>query len=261
MVSCIYEGRVRHTRSRPVIHQFNYRWFMMYLDLDELPALFEKRWFWSVSRPALARFRRCDHLGPENQPLAESVRDLVDEQLGKRPDGPIRLLTSLSYFGYCFNPVSFYYCFAADGETIEYIVSEVNNTPWGERDTYVMKCKDADATESYWRFRPAKKLHVSPFMPMEVEYDWVLARPGDRLSVYMANSLDGARIFSAAMNLKRKPISSRSLAAVLLRFPLQSFKVILTIYWEALRLWVKRCPLYIHPGKDISGKEKEVMAP
>lgn len=261
MVSCIYEGRVRHTRSRPVIHQFNYRWFMMYLDLDELPTLFEKRWFWSVSRPALARFRRSDHLGPENQPLAESVRDLVEEQLGKRPDGPIRLLTSLSYFGYCFNPVSFYYCFTADGETIEYIVSEVNNTPWGERDTYVMKCKDADATESYWRFRPAKKMHVSPFMPMEVEYDWVLARPGDRLSVYMANSLDGARIFSAAMNLKRKPISSRSLAAVLLRFPLQSFKVILTIYWEALRLWVKRCPLYIHPGKNISGKEKEVMAP
>jgi len=261
MVSCIYEGRVRHTRSRPVIHQFNYRWFMMYLDLDELPTLFEKHWFWSVSRPALARFRRGDHLGPGNQPLAESVRDLVEKQLGKRPDGPIRLLTNLSYFGYCFNPVSFYYCFSADGETIEYIVSEVNNTPWGERDTYVMKCKDADATESFWRFRPAKKMHVSPFMPMDVEYDWILARPGDRLSVYMANSLDGARIFSAAMNLKRKPISSLSLAAVLLRFPLQSFKVILAIYWEALRLWVKRCPLYMHPGKDVSGKKSEVMVP
>ena len=261
MVSCIYEGRVRHTRSRPVIHQFNYRWFMMYLDLEELPTLFEKHWFWSVSRPALARFRRSNHLGPGNQPLAESVRDLVEEQLGKRPDGPIRLLTNLSYFGYCFNPVSFYYCFSADGETIEYIVSEVNNTPCGERDTYAMKCKDADATESFWRFRPAKKMHVSPFMPMDVEYDWVLARPGDRLSVYMANSLDGARIFSAAMNLKRKPISSLSLAAVLLRFPLQSFKVILAIYWEALRLWVKRCPLYMHPGKDVSGKKSEVMAP
>jgi DUF1365 family protein len=64
MDSCIYEGRVRHTRSKPVTHQFDYRFFMMYLDLDELPVLFEKRWFWSVSRSALARFRRSDHLGP-----------------------------------------------------------------------------------------------------------------------------------------------------------------------------------------------------
>ena len=261
MDSCIYAGQVRHTRSRPVTHQFNYRLFMMYLDLDELPALFEKRWFWSVSGPALARFRRSDHLGPNDQPLAESVRDLVEKQLGKRPDGPIRLLTNLSYFGYCFNPVSFYYCFAADGETIEYIVSEVNNTPWGERDTYVMECRGTDAAESCWRFRPAKKMHVSPFMPMNVEYDWTLARPADRLAVHMANSLDGARIFSAAMNLKRKSINGRSLAVVLLRFPLQSFKVIAAIHWEALRLWVKRCPLYTHPGKDNSAKENEVMAP
>ena len=261
MDSCIYEGRVRHTRSKPVTHQFDYSFFMMYLDLDELPALFEKRWFWSESRPALARFRRSNHLGPNDQPLVECVRDLVEKQIGIRPDGPIRLLTNLSYFGYCFNPVSFYYCFAADGETLEYIVSEVNNTPWGERDTYVMKCGGADTSDSYWRFRPAKKMHVSPFMPMDVEYDWALARPADRLAVHMATSLDGVRIFSAAMNLKRKPINGRSLAAVLLRFPLQSFKVILAIYWEALRLWVKRCPLYLHPSKDISSKEKEVMAP
>ena len=261
MDSCIYEGRVRHSRSKPVTHHFDYRFFMMYLDLDELPVLFEKRWFWSVSRPALARFRRSNHLGPDNVPLAECVRDLVEEQLGVRIDGPIRLLTNLSYFGYCFNPVSFYYCYATDGETIDYIVAEVNNTPWGERDTYVMKCGGVDAPDSSWRFRPAKKMHVSPFMPMDVEYDWALTRPAERLAIHMATSLDGARIFSADMKLNRKPISARSLAAVLLRFPLQSFKVVFTIYWEALRLWVKRCPLYIHPAKDISDEKKEVVAP
>jgi DUF1365 family protein len=250
MESCIYEGRVRHTRTKPALHQFNYRLFMMYLDLDELPDLFGKRWFWSMTRPALARFRRRNHLGPEDQPLADSVRGLVEKATGMRPRGPIRLLTNLSYFGYCFNPVSFYYCFAPDGKTVEYIVSEVNNTPWGERDSYVLSCGESEEISSSWRFRPTKKMHVSPFMSMEIEYDWILSAPADRLSVFMANSKDGERFFDATMILNRKRISGRSLAGVLLRFPFLTAKVIVAIHWEALRLWAKRCPVYIHPGKE-----------
>ena len=255
MDSCIYEGQVRHTRVKPAKHDFRYRLFLMYLDLAELDTLFEKRWFWSASRPAFARFRRSDHLGPEDQPLDEAVRELVEKETGERPDGPIRLLTNLSYFGYCFNPVSFYYCFSADGEKLEYIVSEVNNTPWGERDTYVMKCGVPGAADSAWRFSPTKKMHVSPFMPMEIGYDWVLSAPADKLSVFMANTKDGGRMFTAAMKLDRRPISGRSLASVLARYPLQTIKILLAIYWEALRLWIKRCPVYAHPDK-----EKELTA-
>lgn len=249
MESCIYEGQVRHARTKPALHQFNYRLFMMYLDLDELPGLFEKYWLWSVSGPALARFRRSDHLGPEDQPLADCVRDLVENEAGTRPRGPIRLLTNLSYFGYCFNPVSFYYCFSAGGESVEYIVSEVNNTPWGERDLYVLNCRGENENSSSWRFRPQKKMHVSPFMPMEIDYDWALSAPTDRLSVFMANSKDGERFFDATMILDRKRISGLSLAGVLLRFPFMTAKIVVAIYWEALRLWVKRCPFYSHPGK------------
>jgi DUF1365 family protein len=248
--SCIYEGQVRHTRSTPAKHQFSYRLFLMYLDLDELDAVFEKRWFWSANRPAFARFRRADHIGPTERPLADAVRDLVQKETGCRPQGPVRLLTNLSYFGFCFNPVSFYYCFAADGETLEYIVPEVNNTPWGERGAYVMDCRTGQAFESSWRFRPAKKMHVSPFMPMDVEYDWTLSRPAERLSVFMANSRGGVRIFSAGMSLQRRPITGWSMAAVLVRFPLQTSRIIIAIYWQALRLWVKRCPVYAHPGSE-----------
>jgi DUF1365 family protein len=255
MDSCIYEGQVRHTRKEPVTHQFNYRLFMMYLDLDELPTLFSGRWFWSVSRPALARFRRDDHLGPSDKPLSDAIRDLVENETGKRPGGPIRLLTNLSYFGYCFNPVSFYYCFAADGDTVEYIVTEVNNTPWGERDTYVLDCQSGNPKALSWQFHPKKKMHVSPFMPMDVEYDWALSKPTDRLSVYMANAKNGTRIFDAAMGLHRKSISGWSLARVLLRFPLMTSKIIFAIHWEALRLWIKRVPVHIHPGS-----EKEVVS-
>jgi len=250
MHSCIYEGRVKHSRTEPAVHQFSYRLFMMYLDLDELPALFGKRWFWSASRPALARFRRSDHLGAEGQPLADEVRALVEQETGMRPGGPVRLLTNLSYFGYCFNPVSFYYCFAEDGETVEFIVAEVNNTPWGERDTYVMDCRSRDMTSASWRFQPTKKMHVSPFMPMDLEYKWVLSAPTDRLSVFMANSRNGKRFFGATMNLNRTPISGASLGKVLFRFPFMTARIMLAIYWQALRLWLKRVPLYKHPGKE-----------
>ena len=146
--------------------------------------------------------------------------------------------------------MSFYYCFADDGKTVEYIVAEVNNTPWGERDTYVMDCRDKDMTAVSWRFQPAKKMHVSPFMPMELEYNWVLSAPTERLSVFMANSRNGQRFFGATLNLNRTPISGASLAKVLVRFPFMTAKIMLAIYWQALRLWIKRCPVYKHPEKE-----------
>lgn len=249
MQSCIFEGQLRHSRRAPAHHAFRYRLFMLYLDLDELPEVFRSRWLWSDQRPAVARFRRSDHLGPDHQPLSESVRDLVAIETGRRPDGPIRLLTNLSYFGYSFNPVSFFYCFSDDGETLETIVAEVNNTPWGEQDTYVLPAAASVGSERALRFRPKKKMHVSPFMPMDVDYDWSFTPPGERLNVYMANSKAGEKIFDASLNLQRIEMSGPAMARILAVFPVISLKVIVAIYWQALRLWLKRCPLYAHPQK------------
>ncbi len=251
MHSCIYEGRVRHRRLTPVGHAFTYKLFMMYLDLAELPQLFAGRWLWSSQRRNLAYFRRRDHLGDAAQPLDECVRQRVEEETGRRPSGPVRLLTHLSYFGYRFNPVSFYYCFDRNDERVEAIVAEINNTPWGEQHTYVLdeahNQVEGRAAGRKKHYGLRKVFHVSPFMGMEQDYDWRFICPGQRLVVHMENYEKGERIFDATLALRRTEIGAAALARVLAQYPLITARVTAAIHWQALRLWLKRCPFYSHP--------------
>jgi len=249
MKSGVYFGRVRHRRRAPVPHRFTYRMFMLYLDLDELPRVFAGRWLWSARRAAPARFRRRDHLGDTSRPLADCVRDLVESNTGRRPSGPIRLLTHLRYFGYVFNPVSFYYCFDADDTGVETIVAEVTNTPWGERHCYVLPQEANAGRNGHGRYFPKKAMHVSPFMEMDVEYDWRFSAPEQRLNVHMENAREGVKIFDATLALEREEIRGRTLARALALYPLMTLKVMAAIHWQALKLWLKRVPVHDHPAK------------
>lgn len=247
MHSCIYTGRVRHRRHAPTPHEFNYPLFMMYLDLAELPALFDRFWCWSTQRPALARFKRGDYLGDAEMPLDRAVRDTVRQATGRTPQGPIRLLTHLRYFGYVFNPVSFYYCFDESGTRVETIVAEITNTPWNQRHTYVLPAGESAQGGRMMRFDFDKTFHVSPFMPMDVRYDWRFSMPNAGLIVHMRNVRDGERMFDATLALNRREISHASMAQALLKFPLMTAKVTGAIYWQALRLMLKRTPFFAHP--------------
>jgi DUF1365 family protein len=246
MNSCLYTGRITHRRFSPRRHTFSYTLFMVYLDLAELDQVFCGRWLWSTGRPALAWFRRQDHFGDPALPLETCVRDLVQRQTGCRPQGPIRLLTHLRYFGYCFNPISIYYCFDPDDSRVETIVAEVTNTPWGERHCYVL----AQPSQPKHRYQFPKALHVSPFMPMTLDYAWRCNEPDERLGVHMDVLAGADKLFDATLTLRRRAISGPALAGILLRFPAMTFKVIAAIYWEALRLWRKRVPFIDHPANS-----------
>ncbi len=222
---------------------------MLYLDLEELPHLFQDRWFWSAARPNVAWFKRSDHLGDPGIPLGDAVRALVSEHTGSRPRGPIRLLTHLRYFGYGFNPVSFYYCFDHAGKRVETIVAEVNNTPWGERHCYVLSAEQDSGQHGHKRFQLKKSFHVSPFMPMRIDYDWRFSAPNEDLSVHMESYQSREKIFDATLTLRRRPITTSSLTGMLVLYPLMTVKVIGAIYYQALRLWLKRVPFYNYPDK------------
>jgi uncharacterized protein len=255
--SAVYEGTVRHRRHLPSTHAFQYRMAQLYLDLDEVDCVFADRWLWSANRRNLAEFRRSDFhqtdCGDATQPLADAVRDTAERVLGRRPAGPIRLLTHLRYAGFVFNPVSFYYCYAADGRTLECIVAEITNTPWRERHAYVLDAQTAErhGRALHWRF--AKAFHVSPFIGMRRDYDWRFTVPGDDLYVHMDIFGEHTeREFDATLSLRRHPLNAASLRRVLWRYPLMTAKVVGAIHWQALRLWLKRVPIHDHPTKAIS---------
>ncbi len=245
--SCLYEGRVRHRRFAPRRHEFSYRLSLLYLDLDELPDLFTGRWLWSNEGRTLASFRRADHLGDPQVPLKDAVHALVEQRTGRRLAGPVRLLTHPRYFGYVFNPVSLFYCFDSTGARLESIVAEVSNTPWGERHCYVLG-EDANlGSARKQRYRFAKTFHVSPFLDMDYVYDWRFVAPGEQLVVHMDNARGAARDFDATMTLRRRELSGAALARALARYPFMTGKVAAAIYFEALRLWIKRTPFFPHP--------------
>jgi DUF1365 family protein len=236
---------------------FRYRLFFMFLDLAELPEVFDLHPLWSYERFNIASFRRRDHFGDAAIPLDQAVRDLVEEQLGSRPEGPIRLLTHLRYLGHCFNPASFYYCYDASDTHVETIVVEIHNTPWGERHCYVLGAdQNEHPLETWRRHRFDKAFHVSPFIDFDIQYDWRFQVPGESIRVHMIDYEKGERLFDASLALQRHPLSRQALTSYLVRYPAMTAKVILLIYWQALRLLLKKTPFFTHPKKRELSSER-----
>ena len=240
--SGVYSGKVRHRRFGGVDHSFTMGLDLTYLDVDEIDEAFKGRWFWSARRPAPMRFCRSDYFGTAETPLGESVCDAVEQSLGFRPDGAVRVLTGLRCFGYAFNPVSFYYCFDSR-EKLVAVLSQITNTPWGERHHYVHAADDRGRVIA----RFAKEFHVSPFQPMEHDYIWRFTTPASRLLVHMENHTPSGKAFDVTLVMTKKPWSTANLLRSWLRHPCMSLSVIATIYWHAFRLWLRRAPFYKHP--------------
>jgi DUF1365 family protein len=246
MNSCLYFGEVSHHRKSPKKHDLRYDIYMAHLFLDELDDVFKGRWFWSANRSNLGVFRRSDYHRPEVEDLSNSVRETMSEQLGRECTGPVSIITHLRTFGYCFNPVSFYFLWNEEKTQPVALMAEITNTPWGERyaKCFEWKSGDKDARSDY-EFH--KEFHVSPFIGMDVEYDWRFRQPTENFQADMILREKGKLFFTAHLKMKRRPIDAKNLAWTLIRFPLMTLNVTRAIYWNALLLRLKGCPFFSHP--------------
>lgn len=242
--SALYLGQVGHRRFAPRAHAFNYAIGLFYLDLDELPQLLQLSRCLGSQRWRPLAFREQDYLSGltgSGLSLREAVRQRLHEALGRDIDGPVRLLTQLRCWGLSFNPASFFYCFDRQ-EQLQAILVEVSNTPWRERYHYVLPAQ-GDGPQF---FAVAKCFHVSPYLPREVDYHMHFSPPGQRLGIHMADWQGPLKLFDASLSLRREPLDQRSLHRYLRHFPWMTGKAVLGIYWQALRLLLKRTPIHDH---------------
>lgn len=253
--SAIYEGRIRHRRFDPIEREFSQRIFMLYLDLDEIPEVMSIHPLWSTRRRSPARFHRTDYLGPVDRPLKTAVADLVELRTGTRPDGPIRMLTHLRYWGRIENPVTFHYCFDPTGTELRTVVAEVTNTPWGERHTYVID--GTGGSSGVISGKTGKAMHVSPLMGMDHEYELRFGTPGARTPVHITSHRRGELHFDATLNLERHRISRRKLTRLFFEYPPMSFAVIAGIHMQAAASWLKGAKYHPHPEVGDLRKEPE----
>lgn len=236
MRSALYVGTVMHARRSPHDHVFRYPVQMTLIDLAELPLLDRSLSLFGWNRKALTSFRDTDHID-----IHATLRDHGVE-LGA--GGRIEVLTNLRVLGYVFNPVSFWWCRRGDG-SLACIVAEVSNT-FGERLPYVLRPAPGPDGPRHV-FETDKRLHVSPFMPLDQSYTWWFSDAGPTLSVRMDVHEEGMRDFRATLTARRVPLTSRTLRAALVRYPLMPAKVTARIHLQALRLWLKRTPFYRKP--------------
>lgn len=258
MESALYVGKLRHRRFRPKEHTFEYPVFLSLLDVDRISEVLQRSRLSSYERFSVISYFERDHFGDPRKPLRERIAADARKNCVTLPNGKIFILTHLRYFGYAFNPVSFFY-FYDERDELRLMMAEVNNT-FGESHNYWLAARNEKPSGAAHRYASEKKLHVSPFMPMDLQYDWVLTKPGERLVAHMNTIRDGKPFFDATLQLQRREWTRAEVRRVLAAYPLMTARVIGAIHWEALKLWIKDMPVFAHPSKRANAKTRNEAA-
>ena len=234
MSSALYEGTLMHARRTPARNVFRYPVSYFLVDLDEIPELERRLRFFSFNRRNLVTLHDRDHFD------GGSVKAEILKLTGDPTIERVLMLAQLRVLGFVFNPVSFYWCYRADG-TLACMVAELNNT-FGERLPEVLRGPEL-------RYEQRKRLHVSPFFGLDQSYEYAFSQPGDDVWARIHVRDDGgARPFTAVLHGRRRELTNRSLARMLLRYPLMPLQVVALIHWQALRLRLKRVPFHRKPA-------------
>jgi len=238
--SAIYHGKVYHERFLPTQHKFSYDINLFWLALRDINTIASQVDRFTLDKWGPAQFRRSDYLGPATVPLEDAVLEKMNTLSETPLEGDVFMLGQLRTWGIYFSPVNFYYLKDTTG-TFTHLLAEVSNTPWNERHYYLVDLDTQSDTQ--------KAFHVSPFNPMDMQYKWRITQPSTTLSLVM-DCVREDKEFSAGINLSRMPLDNANLSKAIKRIPSMTIKTVIGIYWQALKLFIKRTPLYSHPEKS-----------
>ena len=244
--SALYEGLVVHQRVRPRRHRLSYRVFSMLLDLDEIGRLDTQSPLFGHNRRAIVSFWNRDHGDGSGRDLRSWVHSKLIEAGLQSDGGTVRVLCYPRIFGYAFNPLTVYFCYCRDGVPIA-VLYEVRNT-FNERHTYVIPV--IASGKPVIRQSCDKVFYVSPFAPMDCTYHFRILPPDKSVAVAIRQEDANGLLLTASFNGQRKPLTSAALVGALVRYPAMIFKVTMGIHWEALRLLLKRLPVYPHRAAE-----------
>lgn len=241
----VYQGEVGHLRLAPRKHGFSYPQALYWLDCNKLDENSLQSVGIKFERFGALSFRRKDYL-PGSDSVHHAVCLKIVELGGTHPVTNVFILTPLANWGLYFSPLTLYYCY--DGQqSLCYLLAEVSNTPWNERQYYLQTIPLQNKSTALHHFEHDKTFHVSPFHPLNMQYHWQISTPAQLLHCSIRNTEAGKHIFSAWINLTRYELSAEWLRKWLIRQPWQNVQVVLRIYWHALKLYLKGVPVHAHP--------------
>jgi len=240
------DGYVIHNRRQPQRHRFKYNMCWCLFDVDDIDHWMGQSKLWKYNAWSLFCLRDRDYIKPGNQPINLKIKDYLSEETGARFSGNVFLFTHPRFMGQGFNSVNFYFCYQA--QKLAYIVSEITNTPWGEKHLYLHDCDGAKKKPNGTLvFDFKKQFHVSPFITMDIDYCWEFLINQQQLTVKMQLYRQNVNEMNVILDTKITPLMENNINRMSLKRPFQPMKMLLGIYWQAFKLWLKKIPFYSHP--------------